>query len=218
VDIRVKADTPVVAMAHKKSFSAKGLQVVLGPGSLLEQHDKNEFQLVKGEFLVELQSIAKLKTPFATVTCDGDPCLALIHRDSTQVQIKALRGEFRVRRLGEKTDYGLGAGLQLTVMEVADNGVAEMEFPQSLPWDSTVKEWAHYYSGTSKEFRETLIQFREDWQQAVERVSQIHEQYAGRVIASYEATLAEERSRKAAQEREDAKMRKLFREKNNVSP
>ena len=220
VDVHVKADSgaQVISAAHKKSFATANVSVVMQAGSLLEQREDNLVHLVKGHFFVDLQPSGKVQTAFATMTCAVDSCQALVRRDSEKVEIKAVKGEFNVRRLGEKAAYGLRSGMQVTVMAVTDEGTAEMEFPQSLPWDSTVKEWSKFYSGNAKDFRTTLIQFREEWKAAVENVSQLHQIQAGRVIASYEQSLSEQRARQAVQEREDAKMRKLFREKNDLAP
>ncbi len=221
VDVHVKAEpgaARVISATHKKTFTSGDTAVVMQAGSLLEQREHNLVHLVNGHFFVDLKSSGKVQTAFATMTCAADSCQALVRRDSEKVEIKAVKGEFSIRRLGEKAAYGLRSGMQVTIMAVTDEGTADMEFPQSLPWESTVKEWSKFYSGNAKDFRATLIQFREEWKAAVETVSQLHQVHAGRVIASYEQSLSEERARQAVQEREDAKMRKLFREKNDLNP
>ena len=91
-----------------------------------------------------------------------------------------------------------------------------MEFPQSLPWLSTVKSWAKLYPGNAKQLREEVADFRPAWREAVEAVSHLHAETAERAIASYEAGQAQERARQKAREREDESLRSLFRAKNNL--
>ena len=76
-------------------------------------------------------------------------------------------------------------------------------------WDMPVE-----YSGTIAELKPTLVKFREAWKDAVENVSEMHQKAAARTIASYEADLARAKAAREAREREDARLRALFREKN----
>lgn len=211
IDIRVKAEPEVYAGHGKKNWESKGIEVVMQPGSLIDNRDG--VHLVRGHFLIELKDFATVKTTFATLGCAADECQALVDRSGDKLVVKALKGEFMVRRLGDPQHYSLIAGAQVTVASVTDDGKAAMDFPEALPWDSTVKEWIKFFPGSIKEFKPTLVQFREDWKQAVEKLSDLHFKYAARTIASHDKQVAEELARKAAQEREDAKYRKLFREK-----
>jgi hypothetical protein len=213
IDIRVKADAEVYAGRSQKTFGGAGAHVILEPGSLLENREGEAIHLVKGHFFVELKDAALVKTPFATMACAAQACQALIRRSENSVSVKALKGEFMVRRLGDKQHYSLMAGAQIAVSAVTDRGVSDMDFPQALPWDSTVKEWSKFFPGTMKEFKPALVQFREDWKQAVEKLSGLHQTYAARTIASHEQAVAAELARRAAEERENAKFRQLFREK-----
>lgn len=214
LDIRVKAETEVYAGRSKKTFTSGGATVIMLPGALVENREGQSIHLVKGHFYVELKDSALVRTPFASVACAAGECQALIDRTDDGMIVKALKGEFMVRRLGDSQHYSLTAGARLAINAVNEHGVSDMDFPQALPWDSTVKEWAKFFPGTLKEFKSTLVEFRETWKQTVERMSSLHTNYAQRTLASYEAKVAAEAARRAAQEREDAKYRKMFREKN----
>ncbi|MGZ3723693.1 MAG: hypothetical protein ACXVA9_12210 [Bdellovibrionales bacterium] len=224
LDVHVKAETvsecwgktipcPVQASASKKVISAGNIKVSIGPHGLLEQRDEKTIQLVSGEFYVETAKPVVFKTPYAKVWCDGE-CKALFNRETDKLDVKSLEGRWLVQRNGEKTTYAVPEAQQISISEVTEDGRAEMEFPQSLPWAPTVKKWGALYPGTLDELKPTLVKFRETWKQAVESVSEMHSQAASRTIASYENSQAKERARKAAQEREDQRLRAIFREKN----
>lgn len=217
-DIQVKAANHVIRASVKRTFADGEFRLHMDTGSLMEQRDDKNYQLVEGRFLAELNEGVRLTTPFATMSCLSSRCEALISREKNKVEVSSLRGGLVIRRVGEKKDYVLPPATRVIVMPVTGDGAAEMEFPQSLPWDSTVKDWARLFPGTAAEFKETLIQFREDWRNAVDQISRIHVEYAQREIASHEKILAEQQARRAVQEREDGEMRKLFRLKNFIDP
>jgi hypothetical protein len=128
--------------------------------------------------------------------------------------VKSLEGKWLIERNGDATTYAVATGLEISLSEVGEDGQASMEFPQSLPWLPTVKQWGELYPGTLDELKPTLVKFREEWKEAVEKVSAMHETAARRSIASAENEQAKELAQKAAKEREDARLRALFREKN----
>jgi hypothetical protein len=185
----------------------------MGPHALLDQRDEKTIQLVRGDFYVETATPVVFKTPYARVWCDDD-CKAIFSRKEDQIEIKNILGNWVVERNGEKTNYALHAGLRVEVSEVAGDGKALMEFPQSLPWGPTVKQLAELFPGHIKELKPTLVKFREVWKAAVEEASELQQKAAARSIASFEDEQAKERARKALREREDQRLRALFREKN----
>lgn len=173
-------------------------------------------QVVRGHVYFSGKQL-RLSSPFAEVHCSTN-CQMLIEREPTSITIKVLEGEAVLARTGDKTEYSVRAGHQLQVGEVMSDGKAKMEFPQSLPWDGTVKQWAMLFPGTFENFKSTLIQFRETWSEGVESASHLHLEYAGRALASHEQSLARQRARQAAIERENESLRRLFREKNHLNP
>src|SRR5665213_2103573 len=225
LDVHVKAETapkscwgksipcPVQAGAEKQTITAKDLRVALGPAALLEQRDEKTVQMVSGDFYVETSKPVVFKTPYAKIWCDDD-CKGLFIRTPESLTVKSLEGHWLVQRNGEKTVYTVPPALQVMVGEVGDDGRALMEFPQSLPWAPTVKQWGALYPGTLAELKPTLVKFREVWKVAVEWSSEMHFAAASRTIASADQAQAKERARKLALEREDQRLRALFREKN----
>ncbi len=228
IDVQVKAadlkdcwgktvPCPIDSREAKRSVEADGLLVILAPHSLIEQRDDSTIQLVSGEFYIETKRTEKFKTPYAKIWCEGE-CQALIQRQVREFNVKSLQGRWLIQRVGEEQTYALPAGLQMTIGEVAEDGRASMEFPQSLPWIPTIKQWAALYPGGLEKLKPELEKFRKQWKEAVEAASVMQYQSASRTIASYEKSLAEDRARQKAREREDQSLRSLFREKNFVNP
>jgi len=198
---------------EKRLLTANDLKISLAPAALLEQRDEKTMELVQGSFYVETSRPVVFKTPYGRVWCNDD-CTGLFVRTDESFNIKSLQGHWLVQRNGENTTYQVPTALQVTLGAVGEDGHALMEFPQSLPWLSTIKQWGDLYPGTLKELKPTLVKFRETWKEAVENVSELQQKAAARTIASYEEGLAREKAAHDAREREDARLRALFREKN----
>lgn len=225
VDVHVKAETmtssacwekttPCVVEARgRKILKSKDMTVTLGPKAMVERKDEMTVQLMSGRFYIEVSKPVVFKTPYARVTCQ-DSCKGIFTRANSEFNVKSLSGRWTVVRTGDEKVYGIPEALQMSFGEVTSDGSAEMEFPQSLPWEATLKEWVALYPGKLKEFKPELADFRVVWREAVERVSEMHRSHAARTIASHERELADARAREAAREREDAELRALFREKN----
>lgn len=214
-DITVHADelTHGPFTAEKKEvLTLHGATFVMAKGSLVTRADSH-VQLVRGDFYYEGTQDVDFKTPFAVFSCAGGDCRMLIKRAGEKVEIKNLRGSVIIKRTGENRRYVLPTAMQVSVGRVTGQGFSEMEFPQSLPWIETSRQWAALYPGDLKEFRKILEEFRSQWKEAVEAVSDLHLERAGREIASAQRAADEAAARAASIEREDAKLRALFRDK-----
>lgn len=219
VDVHVKAaeicwgkTVPCIVEGRQKLESA-GVKIASDASALLEKIDASNVRLVNGQIYVDVSKKIAFKTPYARVWCEGR-CRGILSRDLKQVNIKSLSGVWLASRTGDKGTYSVPEGMQMSFAEVTEEGSALMEFPQSLPWDPTIKMWIALYPGNLKEFKPLLTEFREIWRAAVDRASDMHQEQAERTIASHEKELAEERARQVERDREDAQLRALFREKN----
>lgn len=221
IDVRVRAEEVncwgqelpcAVASETRTRLESPGLELVLGKGALIERRERDVVQLVKGDVLVKSEGGAVFNTPYARFRCAG-PCGALFERDTESITLKALKGDWIVTRIGETREYALTAGTQIAIGEVRE-GAAAMDFPQSLPWEPTVKKWAALYMGESSSFRKEVTEFRKVWREAVETATRVQEEVARRNIASHEQRLSEERRRQARREEADRELRELFRRKN----
>lgn len=231
LDVRVRADNKserdcwgkeipcaVQAVGRKRELKAgEDLTLVLAGGALAHQRDGTTIQLVDGRFYVEVKRPIAFKTPYATLTCTSE-CKALINRKEKELSVKSLEGEWTLVRLGDAQVYFLSAGFHLTVGEVETNGLAQMEFPQSLAWAPTILEWSKMYPRSAEVFKSDAGRFRVAWKNAVENASVVHQQVAARAVASHEEGLARERARRKAVEKEEAALRELFRKKNGIDP
>ncbi len=218
VQIQVRAASDSHAKQNTQSYSFGRSRVRLGVDALIEKRKDHAAHLVRGDALAHLQGEDVLQTAYAYVRCQGEECQVLVRRERDRVTFGALEGVLLVHRLGENKDYVLPTAMQVVVGPVTSQGFADMDFPQSLPWDDTVKIWARLFSGNVKEFKSTLAEFREVWHESVEAVSHLHEEHAQRMIASYYKSVAEQQSHLKAQEREDEELRKLFRQKSGFAP
>lgn len=208
-----KIPCAVEASHAREVLKAADLMISMSSSALLDQFDEKTIQLARGRFYVETSRPVAFKTPYAKVWCSED-CKGIFAREPSQLTVLALAGKWLVNRTGDEKTYGIPEGMQMLFSEVTPEGAAAMEFPQSLPWEPTVIAWSSLYPGKMKDFKPLVAEFREVWKAAVEKASEMHQEQAQRTIASYENELAQERARQAAREREDAKLRALFREKN----
>jgi len=229
IDVRVRAENSpgdcwgkripcaISAGEARRELRAGDFTLVLERGALVEQRDADLLQLVAGVFYLESKVPLKFNTAYASFSC-GKECKALAERDSDGLTLKSLHGEWIIRRIGDDQEYALKSGLQVRVSEVQTDGLAHMEFPQSLPWDATVKQWGKFFPGTKQAFKPELKRFREEWRTAVELASLVHQHAASRTLASHEDQLAKERARRKATEKEEQELRSLFRQKNYIDP
>lgn len=204
----------VQASDHRQTVSAQKFKMIMAPSSLANQSDATTVSLVKGEFYLDVAMPSKFKTPYGEFSC-ATACKGLVQRGEDEFTLKNLGGTWVFRRTGDKAEYSLESGLQVTIGEVTDKGVARMEVPQSLPWNLTVKQWARLFDGPVADFKKELTRFRSEWNTAVENSAQVQQGVAARAIASHERELEAARRRQQALEREEAELRKLFRAKNN---
>ncbi len=205
------------AGASRRTLVLPELQVTLGPGSVIQQQDKAVFQLVLGEFYIEVSQATYFKTPYARISCAGE-CKAIFVRKSDRITVKSLLGEWSIQPTGDATMYALVAGLQTQIGEVGENGTAKIEFPQSLPWAGTIEQWGQLHSGGVEDFKSKLKDFRPVWRSSVRNASEMHLQQVQRELASQDRRTAAAQARERARAQEALRLRQLFREKNYLDP
>lgn len=225
MDVRVHAEEcweqkwpcAIRSKSHRKNLEGKDLKMSLAPKAVIDARAQNHIQVVYGSIYAEVGSAKTFAAAFGSVTCE-QKCKVIFERTSGRLRIFSLAGTWSIKRLGDTASYRLPAGYQMLLSEVGTDGKAGLEFPQALPWDSTLKTWAELYPGPFEDFKKAVADFRVYWVQAIEEGSKLQAQEAGRAIASHEASLAAARARQKREEQEDESLRKLFREKNNIYP
>lgn len=215
LDVRIHAQS-VEADHNGFKFTANQTTIVMKKDALMDQREES-IQLIRGEFYVETNEQPKFTTPYASFRCKST-CKALITRTYDQVAWRALQGSWEFVRTGEARKYELGAGARVVVSAVQSDGKAHIEPLQGLPWERTISDWAQLYPGKFPEFKSSVAQFREEWMERVKLISNWNEDESKRLLASHERHLADERARRAAIEREDQRLRQMFRQKNYLSP
>lgn len=215
LDIRVRAGERL--MVGPKSISVNKQSFVIDTSALVERTSADLWRLVRGQLYVDGEGRFQIKTPYAFIHCEGK-CRALIERFEASVVTQNLGGDWKIERVGDKRVYSVPVAMQTWVSEVTMSGAAEMDFPQSMPWLSTAKAWARLYPGSSDDFKKELAAFRVSWKAAVESASELDLEIASREIASYQKAQDEKRRRRLVEEKENAELRLLFREKNYLTP
>lgn len=189
-------------------------QLVVSRGGLLRREGAM-VQLIRGSFYFDGTADQVFKTPFVTIRCADGSCRMLIERARESVEIKNLSGNIILQRNGEAQNYFLPTATQVSIGAVTMRGFADMEFPQSLPWSETARKWADLFPGSVKEFKSELEEFRPIWREAVEAISHLHLERANREIASADRAAEDAAARAAQVEKENAKLRQMFRRKNH---
>lgn len=222
MDVHVHADecwgksVPcAVRSKGREVLESHGIKLSLGPKAIVEARGEKQIQLVHGSVYVEVVSKAQFGVAFGSVTCEK-ACSAIFERSTNQLRVLSLAGTWKISRLGDRATYSLPVGYQVSLEGVGSDGKAALEFPQSLPWDSTLKSWASLYPGNFDAFKKAVTDFRRDWEQAVEAGAELQSREASRVLASHQKSVQLAESRKKRQEQEDEGLRKLFREKNDI--
>jgi hypothetical protein len=213
------------ATSSRRILTLRKVTLVLAAGTIVEHRNRTDdtdtLQLVRGHFYVEAGSGIALQTPFGKFHCDksgDDDCKGLIWREDTSVNLRSLGGAWRITRMGDSAEYALAPGLQTVLSEVNETGKAGFEFPQSLPWAQTLKEWAALYPREWKAFKAEVASFRPVWTEAVESVSQLHKSIVKREVAAYYDGIAAQKARAAREAAEDESLRSMFRQKNYMNP
>jgi hypothetical protein len=218
IEIHVRAlDATYEAKGSRKIVELGEHKVVLRAGTLVQALSGERVRLIRGAVLIDGSANFMVQTPFAKFTCE-DECTGLVERKKDHVYIKSLKGNWSLQRTGDKQVYQIPVAAMLRIGEVSVDGHSDLEFPQSLPWNSTVKEWASLFAGSAHDFKPVLAEFHQVWLEAVGQLTEIQTQAAGRALAADANERATRESQRQAKEREDAKLRQLFREKSYIYP
>lgn len=214
LDVHVRADEALVTQNSIRKVSLKEGFIVLNARTLVEPKGKT-LNLVHGQLLVEAGRSTKFTTPFGEAFCDSEElCRALFERTSDKWVIQSLAGNWHFKRSGDNQVYQLHVATQIQLGEVTTDGQAQMELPQSLPWDATVKTWAHLFQGKPEQFKDQVIDFRVHWQAAVEGLSQAQSETTKKAVENHEKELKIQAAARLTETRERALLRRELAERN----
>src|SRR6478609_3498964 len=93
----------IQASHHRRDVKAAGFTMTMAPDSIAEQRDAKTVQLVKGDFYLEVDGVVKFNTPYAEIRCSTE-CKGLFSRTQNEIEIKALEGQWIIKRLGDKQE------------------------------------------------------------------------------------------------------------------
>ncbi len=189
------------------------LEVSISAGSVIQIRKNRDWVLIVGEAYLSTKKSAIVASPFGKFECYG-ACAALASREPKSIKLSVLEGDWRITRLGEASEYQVSEGAEVQLSVVGTDGKAGLSFPQSSSWDAVVELWARLYRGDLPEFSKAVRAYRAAWAVATESISQLHLDYALRNIANQESEWQALQAKRRAQERENRRLRQIFRQKN----
>ena len=202
--------------SKKKVIDVSGAKITLTKQSILNRIDAKTIRVVDGKALIETDSSLRWASLFGGWQCINK-CLLLVEKTELNVRVAALKGDVQVKRVGDDQNYSLPAGFWVILSEVTSDGKGFMEFPQSLPIESTLKEYAELFEGNWSQFRAEATKMVPKWTHAAEVASQWHKREAKRDIAAYYAEQARKLDERRKVESADLKLRQIFRQENYMN-
>ena len=191
-----------------------GMRIHLDSKAIVKSTANNEANIARGTLFAKHEGEFKWHTPFGDIFCNA--CEVLFQREEKSIEIHSLKGEISVVRKGDDGRYNLPPGFSVRLSMVASDGRADLDFPQATPLRPIAKVWARIYQGSPEEFRNEFKEYVTSWKSAVEAASSMHRQEVDRRLASAEDEKQREHNLRQIRQREDMKLRQLFREKNNL--
>lgn len=148
------------------------------------------------------------------ITIDGE---FLVTREKDQnLAIMNLNGSVKFPEKGFLKSEALPVGFQNWYGRRDTNGVVQRGVLRPIEVPSFVATWAKTGSATRVARGEKLKQYRELWKGNVEQSAELYKNIVERRIASQEDSRAALRRRQQKADEERARLRQMFREKNNL--
>jgi hypothetical protein len=192
----------------------KGMKIHLDKEAVVKATSANEATLARGTLFAKHEENFRWHTPFGDILCKA--CEVLLQRDDKSIEIHALRGNVSVLRKGDDNQYDLPVGYSVLLSAIDVDGRANLDIPQASALRPVAKTWAKVYQGKPEEFRNDFKEYVATWKIAVETSSTMERKEVDRQIASAETDKIRKERAKLARQREDEKLRRLFREKNDL--
>ena len=169
--------------------------------------------MVKGRALV--LNAATVVTPYGRATCAGE-CEALFDRTENEVTIDALTEGWTLTRTGETEARTIPPATTVRVGQVTRDGRAAVTAPTTRAWADLITRWAKLYPDGGEAFTERAHEFREAYDDAVATLSARDQSRAVAMITAHQTEESNRAAKIRAAADEDARLRKLFRERNYV--
>lgn len=201
------------ALSEKAQLTWEELQVVAGRTAALVWFRPRALEVVAGSVLMDVSENVEVKAANAFVRGQGQ---VLVERLGSEVEITCLSGELSVRPRGAVEALQLPAGYRVHIGLVGRDGVAITELPLSAPLNETLRKWWQIFPGPKLEFLPLAKEFIKTVKANVTPMSDWQNDLVHRALASQAQAEELARQRRAAQERENLKMRQLFRKLNYV--
>lgn len=183
--------------------------VGLGSGASVYRISNNEVILMAGKIWVRA---AEKFTVYATHGLyKWEKGEALFEKSSERVIGTGISADLLMLPRGHNEAYELPIGFTNWMTPVALNGKAGVGIPQTTNLTWVVETWSGIYQGRAETLKKELEEYKAKWQLAIDVTAPWHKEMIDRRIAQVEAWRARQARLKALREAENARLRKLFR-------
>lgn len=183
------------------------------PGASLKKVNENFIEIVTGSILVDSKTHVKIKTLYGEVLLQAGRTIIDVNKDRAQITALST-GVFYLGR-GQSSQTYLKPTLIVNMRRVGSNGVADVQFPQTIAKQQLIRNWSKFYRQSE---RQQLAKMTKEL--AAFTILGPHElaytyyETAKREQASLDLERAKERARNAKYLKETEYLRDLFRKKN----
>lgn len=195
------------------------LQLYLARGSLIERLSASRFKLVRGTLWLSAKNPLTIQTEFGEVRSHAGELWLLKRED--RVVVRASGEDLELRPLGRSEALRLPSGCENWLgsvgasaqASVGASAQASVGLLAPIELKDHLRHWAKIYRGPKDEMASRLEDFLVRWRGAVDMVSQLHQSFVDRTLASLEQDRLR-RGRLRQELRQDEKeARALFRQK-----
>jgi hypothetical protein len=196
---------PVSFRSHVNSS-----QISFGANSVARR-EHGSFELIQGRFLIESFDHSKWKTLYGTIEMQSGQALVFVGRKS--LVVSPLSDQLQVRVVGDDP-VSIPVGYEGEFFGVNAQGKSLVAYPRVANPHKLIPSWARLYQGSENEFRVLIEGYRKVWREQLKTAILWHRGEVERQIASHNQKLEEAKRRRIRREKENARLRQMFRNKN----
>ncbi|HEX4926288.1 MAG TPA: hypothetical protein VFV50_19495 [Bdellovibrionales bacterium] len=197
---------------HKFETKIGSTSLILGSDTIIVRTAQDSLLLVQGEVWVKAAGEFHVRSEYGEVKLNEDG-EAWFVRGEKRVLVRTLREGSVVIARNSQEHMLLLQGFEIAMEGVTASGHGRLSVPTVINFRDHLRRWARLYRGPKKEFVNELQRFEPVLREAAIQSSDLHVEMAKRRIASEQAELDRQLEEQRRIERENARLRKLFRDR-----
>lgn len=186
--------------------------LIMGSDTIIVRTAQDSLLLVQGEIWVKAAGEFHVRSEYGEVKLNEDG-EAWFVRSQKRVLVRTLREGSVVSARNSRDHLLLLQGFEIAMEGVTASGYGRLSVPTVINFRDHLRRWARLYRGPKKEFVNELQRFEPIIYEAAIQSSDLHVEMAKRHIASEQAALDRRLDEQKRIERENARLRKLFRDR-----